>query len=186
MKLEFLKQNITTLLSQRNSLAVLSIGLVFSNLLLVVMVFLKTEKTILVPLDLQTPCWVQGTRVSREYLEHLGRDVAMLMLDISPSSFPYKHAAILKHVSPEGYGPLKSQLIKDEEQYTSLQLSTSFKPSEIQADPDSLTVQVKGTLTSYMAQKKVQSSLETLHLKFTHRGGLFLLKSISGGNPHAS
>lgn len=157
-----------------------------SNALLALTVFWKSEKTILIPFDLQTPCWVQGKRVSREYLEQVGRDVAMLLLDISPASYSYKHEALLKIVVPESYGALKGQLMKDGEQYESLQLSTSFKPSEITALPETLAVQVKGTLTSYMAQKEVHSSLESLTFQFIHRGGLLLLKSVSGGNPHVS
>lgn len=153
-----------------------------SNVSLAISLFFRNTTTILVPFDLEKPCWVQRYKVSADYLEDIGRDVAMLLFDISPSSFSYKHKALLKHVAPEFYGELKKQLVKDGEHYVSLQLSTNFKPTQITAYPDTREVEVKGALTSYMAGKKVRESLETVLLRFTQRGGLLLLEKVQTSN----
>ncbi|MBS0271671.1 MAG: type IV conjugative transfer system protein TraE [Proteobacteria bacterium] len=186
MKAEFLHQNIIKLLSQRNGLLMLAGILSLSNVLLVVALICKSERIILVPPHIHKVLWIEGGEISKEYLEEMGAYLSKLLLDISPTSFPYNHETLLKYATPEAHGELKKQLIKDGEQYTQLQLSTHFKPAEVIASPQILEVQIKGLLTSFMAGKQVKESQETIILKFTQRGGGLLLESISGGNPHAS
>jgi conjugal transfer pilus assembly protein TraE len=175
-----------TLLSVRNSLITLVGALVLSNIILSSALFCKREKITLVPRQFDKAFSIQGENVSSEQLELMGRDIAMLLLDTSPSSYVYKHKALLEYVSPESYGTLKKRLFKDGEHYNSLQLSTNFKPTQIIVKPDSLEVQIKGSLTSYMGEKMVHSSLENIKLKFTQSTGILLLESVSGGEPHDS
>ena len=157
-----------------------------SNLFLSLAIFYKNEEVILTPLEMEGKLRFQRGRVPSEYLELMGRDFARLLLDVSPASFPYNHQTILKYVAPEAYGTIQKQLLKDGEQYTSLQLSTHFKPAQITAYPETMEVDVKGILTSYITDKQVHSSSENIRLKFTTRGAGLLLESVSGGNPHAS
>jgi len=186
MKLEFLHQNITRLLSERNAFWAVIGFLALSNIILGVCILSKSARTILVPPHVTKTMWVEGGEVSKEYMEEMGLHMSKLLLDVSPTSFPYNHEILLKYATPEAHGVLKKQLIKDGEQYTKLQLSTHFKPSQITANTQTLEVEVKGTLTSYVAGKQVRDSQETLILKFIHRGSGILLESVSGGNPHAS
>lgn len=186
MKTDFLRENIIELISQRKSLIALVGFLSLSNVMLATFVLGKKEKVILLPPQLENPFWVKGKEVSEEYLEDMGHFMAMLLLDISPASFPFKHKALLRYAVPEAYGPLKTQLLKDGEQYTSLQLSTHFKPTQIITNPQTLEAQVTGSLASFVGDKKVQETTETLTFKLTNRSGAFLLESVSGGNPHAS
>lgn len=182
MKFDFHQYNTTDLWSQRNRLFVLAGVLVFSNVLLGIGVLCKNEKTILVPPQITKTLWVQGGEVSQSYLEEMGLYMSKLLLDLSPTSFAYNHAVLLRYAIPEAYGSLKKQLTKDGEQYTKLQLSTHFKPTEITANPQTLEVEVKGQLLSYVSGKQVRDSQETLFLKFTMRGGGLLLESVSPSN----
>jgi len=186
MKVAFLHQNMSKLISQRNGFFILVGFLVLSNVMLVTLVLGKKEKVILIPPQLENPFWVKGEEVSAEYLEDMGHFMAMLLLDISPTSFPFKHKVLLRHTTPEAYGPLHAQLLKDGEHYISLQLSTHFKPSQVIANPKTWEADVTGSLTSFVGDKKVKETTETLTFKFTHRAGYFLLERVSGGNPHAS
>ncbi|MBS0272302.1 MAG: type IV conjugative transfer system protein TraE [Proteobacteria bacterium] len=183
---EFLHQNIIKLLSQRNGLLILGGVLSLSNVLLVAALICKSERTILVPPYINKTLWVEGREVSKEYLEEMGAYLSKLLLDISPSSFSYNHETLLKYATPEAYGTLKNQLLKDGEHYIQLQLSTHFKPIEVTANPKSLEVHVKGLLTSFIAGKQIRDVQESLFLQFTQRGGGILLESISGGTPHVS
>ncbi|MDI9635796.1 TraE/TraK family type IV conjugative transfer system protein [Geitlerinema splendidum] len=72
----------------------------------------------------------------------------------------------------------------DGEEYTKLQLSTHFKPTEVKAYPSKLKVEIKGNLTSYVAGKEISSSLETVSLQFTLRGAGLLLEKVTGGISH--
>ena len=186
MKIDFLHQDITQLVSHRNWLVALVGVLALTNVLLSMIVFGKREQVILVPPHHAKSLRVQGNDISKEYLEELGVYMAKLLLDLSPASFSYNHEVLLKYVAPESYGALKKKLFKDGEQYTKLQLSTSFKPSQVTAIPKTLTVDVIGTLTSYIAGKEVESTQELIILEFTQRGGGLLLKRVKGGLQHES
>lgn len=186
MNIDVLQQNTPQLLFQRKLLLALVGALAISNILLATLVFNKREKVVLIPPQLENPFWVNNDEVSEEYLENMGHFMAMLLLDISPASFPFKHKVLLRHTTPEGYGPLKNQLLKDGDCYTSLQLSTHFKPSKILTHPKTLEAQVTGSLASFVGEKKIRETTETLNFTFTLREGLFLLEKVSGGNPHAS
>ena len=154
----------------------LSVSLVFLS----VAVFCRHEKTILVPGHMTKSFWVQGDEVSKEYLEEMGVYISKLLLDLSPGNIVHNHKALLRYASPEAYGSLKKQCLKEEEDYTSLQLSTHFKPTSVSANPQTLSVEVKGILTSYVASKEIKSSPETIFLTFTHRGSGLLLERAAG------
>lgn len=186
MNAEFHQQNITNVLSQRNKIAFICGVQSLSMAVLIVALACKSERTILMPPEIKKDMWFQGGNVSASYLESLGEYISKLLLDITPASFTHNHEQILKYATPEAYGTLKKQLMSDGEQYTKLQLSAHFYPTQLNVNPKTLEVEVKGTLTSYVAGNKAQESQETLLIKFINRGAGLLLESVSGGNPHVS
>ena len=185
MKLEIFEKHAAKLLSQRNA-ALVTAGLVaLSNVILVGAYVIKGERTILVPPQITKPMWVGGGEVSAEYLEEMALFFSTMLLDMSPASAHYKHEILLKYTTPENFGALKKQFVKDAEEYQSLQLSTTFKPIEVFANPETLEVSVKGDLSSYIASGKVSSDIKTLYLKFSLRGAGLLLEQVKGADPHA-
>ncbi len=180
MRFSLQKQTVNKLLSQRtawkNLTMVLSVSLVFLS----IAVFCRNEKTILVPAPFTKSFWVQGDEVSKEYLEEMGVYISKLLLDLSPGNVVHNHKALLRYASPEAYGSLKKQFLKEEENYTSLQLSTHFKPTSVTANPQTLNVEVKGILTSYVASKEIKTSSEVVFLKFTSQGSGLLLERATG------
>jgi len=184
MKAEFLQHDILKAISQRNGWIGMAVLMGMSTVLLSTALLFKKERTILVPPHITKTLWVEGNVVSKEYLEEMALYMAKLLLDVSPTSFPYNHETLLKYSTPEAYGVLKKQLMDDGEQYTKLQLSTNFKPSEVTAHPSKLQVDVKGTLTSYVAGKEMSSLPETISLQFSLRGAGLLLEKVTGGIYH--
>jgi conjugal transfer pilus assembly protein TraE len=186
MKADFLHHNIIKFISQRNAWIGISSLMAMSTIILSTALFLKNERTILVPPHITKTLWVEGGTVSKEYLEEMGIYMSKLLLDLSPTSFAYNHETLLKYATPEAYGALKKQLMDDGEKYTKLQLSTHFKPTEVTANPSKFQVEVKGNLTSYVAGKEVRASLETVSLQFSLRGAGLLLERVTGGIQHDS
>lgn len=178
MNFDFFQENILDLRIQRNGLAILASLLLVNNLILSGAVFYKRERTILVPPRISKPFWVQGNVVSKEYLTEMGAYISKLFLDLSPSSIPYNHSLLLTYATPEAYGALKKQLIKEADEYTKLQLSTHFKPSEITPNPETLNVTIKGTMSSYVGGKHIRDSQETVVIRFTQRDAGLLLESV--------
>ena len=186
MRADFLHYNILKIISQRNAWISFSALMAMSNIVLSIALFLKHERIILVPPHIAKTLWVEGGTVSKEYLEEMGLYMSKLLLDLSPTNFPYNHETLLKYATPEAYGALKKQLLEDGDTYTKLQLSTHFKPTEVTASPGKLHVEVKGNLTSYVAGKEIRSSLETVSLQFSLRGAGLLLEKVTGGIEHDS
>jgi conjugal transfer pilus assembly protein TraE len=186
MKVDFLNHNILKVMSQRNAWIGISAGMVMSNIILSIALFLKNERTILVPPHITKTLWVEGGTISKEYLEEMGLYISKLFLDLSPTSFAYNHETLLRYATPEAHGALKKQLIEDGEYYTKLQLSTHFKPTEVTANPSKFHVEVKGNLTSYVAGKEIRTSLEMISLQFSLRGAGLLLERVTGGIQHDS
>jgi conjugal transfer pilus assembly protein TraE len=182
MNSEFFYQDMPKFISQRNGLLVLAGLLAFNNIVLSGAFVFSSEKTIILPPEVRKSFWVKGGEVSKEYLEDMGWGLSKLLLDLTPSNYPYNHEKLLTFAAPEAYGRLKKKLLKEGEQYKSLQLSTHFYPSEILADPKTLSVSVKGTLSSFVAGKLVDTVEETVHLTLQQRGGGLLLESIMGSN----
>lgn len=186
MKADYLQQNAEKFLQQRNFIAVISAVQTLAMSLFIIALAFKTERTILMPLEIKKPLRFQGSQVPKEYLEELGIYFSKLLLDITPSSFPHNHEQLLKYTRPEAYGELKKQLMNDGEQYTKLQLSTHFYPTEVTTHPKGLEVDVKGMLISYIAGTRVKESQESVKLKFNNQGPSILLESVSGENPHVA
>jgi len=184
MKLEFMRTSASELYSQRNAALVAAGIMALSNLVLVTAYIFKGERTILVPPQITRSFGFEGGEVSKEYLEEMGLFISTLLLDMSPASAHFKHKTILKYAVPESYGALKKKLLKDEEYYKELQLSTTFKPAEVTADPQHLTATIKGYLASYMGTDKIQSEEINLRLKFALRGAGLLLEEVKGGPSH--
>jgi conjugal transfer pilus assembly protein TraE len=181
MKVDFLHHSILKIISQRNAWIGISALMAMSTIVLSSALFLKNERIILVPPHITKTLWVEGGTISKEYLEEMGLYMSKLLLDLSPTSFAYNHEALLRYATPESYGALKKQFFEDGEYYTKLQLSTHFKPTEVKANPSKLSVDVKGSLTSYVAGKEIRTSLETISLQFSLRGAGLLLERVIGG-----
>ena len=181
MKFEFFQENILELRVQRNGLILLAGALLLNNLILSGAVFYKRERMVLVPPRIHKQLWVQGDKVSKEYLTEMGAYLSKLFLDLSPSTIAYNHGILLTYATPEAYGSLKKQFLKEGEEYTKLQLSTHFKPSEITTNPETLEVTIKGSMGSYVAGKHIRDSQETVAIQFTHRDAGLLLERVTGG-----
>jgi conjugal transfer pilus assembly protein TraE len=177
MKLSIHKEAMPKLLSERNIWMKAMIILSIANAILAISLAQRHEKTILVPTSLHKSFWVQGDDVSKEYLEEMGVYIAKLLLDLSPSSVVHNHTTLLRYATPEAYGTLKAQFVKEEAEYSALQLSTHFKPTSVLANPKTYSVEIKGALTRYVAGKDIKTSSETILLKFATRGTGLLLES---------
>lgn len=182
MKLSVYHDTHKKLRTQCNTWIALCVLLTLSILLLGLGLLQRREKIILVPPTLHKSFWVQGDQLSKEYLEEMALYLSKLLLDLTPSSLRQNHTILLRYTTPESYGTLKNQFFQEEQEYESLQLSTYFKPSSVHVNPESLTAEVKGTLSRYVAGKEIQTTSETLFLKFANRGSGLLLESARGGD----
>ena len=102
--MEFTKHQ-NDLRSQRSANRALGLivgGLVLSQLLLlaVIVSIVGSERTIIVPPNIDRKFWVTKDKASREYLEEMAGYVSWLVLDVTPSTVDWKRNVLLNWVAP--------------------------------------------------------------------------------------
>src|SRR3990167_4347640 len=87
MRAEFLHRDILKIASQRNVWIGIAALMGISNVLLSTALFIKSERIILVPPHITKTLSVEGSVVSKEYLEEMGLYMSKLLLDLTPTNF---------------------------------------------------------------------------------------------------
>ncbi|GDX36747.1 hypothetical protein LBMAG18_12580 [Alphaproteobacteria bacterium] len=106
MNKETLIYNTNVLLYQRNILGILFLIMIISNLFLSFAIFLHKKEIVLVPNAISEEISIKNHKMSVGYLEALTRDVANLMLNVSPANLEYNSKALLKMIHPSFYGAI--------------------------------------------------------------------------------
>lgn len=134
------------------------------------------EKIILVPPTIEKSFWVSKSAVSNEYLEEMSLFLSHMFLDVSPSSADFQRSIALKYIDPSYYNILKARLLKEAQTLKKEGISTSFKVSKIRPNKDDLTVEITGTLMSYVGAARVREIQEVYIMKFNYKAGRLLLE----------
>ena len=150
--------------------------LLVSNVLLCIMFLFKNERIILVPPTIEKSFWVSKSSVSQEYLEEMSLFLSNMLLDITPSSADFQRSVALKYVDPSYYNTLRARLIKEAQTLKKEGISTSFKVLKIRPNKDDLTVEITGTLMSYVGAARVREIQEVYVMKFNYKAGRLLLE----------
>ena len=136
------------------------------------------ERTILVPLQFKEAIWVNRDGVSKNYLEAMGRYFALSFLNLTPESVDNQLAYLLKWVSPQSYGDIRSQFITLRDQFNADKFSTSFFVQAIDVDVGSLTVIVTGLLETHVGKKQVTEQLIHFRCRFSYENGQLLIQEM--------
>lgn len=171
MRLKVFNNNILKLKKQRNISMIFGLGMMVSNFFLLFIIITSNHKTYLVPPYLNQQVWASNNQVSKSYLEEMSLFYSHLLLEVSPSSAPYKRDVLLKHVSPQYYGALKGKLISDENRYTKENLTTSFKVVSLEVNEEKMEVTLEGVLDSYIASKKIKQSKDKYLISYKYELG---------------
>ena len=178
MKESCRETNIQHLAFQRNAslgLAFLmGIALVVISLLLVT----KSERVVVVPYGLEREAWVDGNKVSENYLERHGGIIANLLLNKTSSTAAKQRDFLLSMADPSFYGSLRKRLFEEEKRLKDQGVSYMFLPLDIEADTKHMTVSVAGHRTSYLGEKKLGSQREKYTLSFRFNGNTLLLTGV--------
>lgn len=177
MKLRLLNSRLGDLLHQRNLLLSLVAALLVINFTQALFTFFRNERIVVVPPDIRREFWLEKNKVSASYLEEMGLFFANLILESSPESAAYKRDIILRHTTSEGYGPLKIQLLEDEERLKKEHVTTSFQANSIRVDSHKLVVELGGDLLRFVGEKRISQSRDTYQFQFDYRHGRPLIKS---------
>ncbi len=178
MKLSVLTREFERVIKQRNMLFPVVVLMGISQVLLILMVFWKDEKTILVPPVLERPFSVDGSAYSASYFEQMGLFISNLILTKSSSTSASQNTLLYKYIDPEMIGSFKRDLLDEEEFLKKDNSGYVFYPKETLVNLGSKSVLIKGERHSYIGSQRVDISNEAYRLTFVLRGNILLLQNL--------
>ena len=136
--------------------------------LVVIASIVGSERTVIVPPNIDKSFWVTKDRASREYLEQMAGYVSWLMLDVTPSTVDWKRNVLLTWVSPDQHAAMKTKMDLEADRLRSNNASTSFLIQQLTADEKEQSVLVTGRLRRQIngtdvAEPETRSYLAQFH-----------------------
>jgi conjugal transfer pilus assembly protein TraE len=114
--------------------------------LVVIVSIVGTDRTVIVPPNIDRSFWVTRDKASREYLEQMGGFIAWLVLDVTPTTVDWKRNLLLNWVSPERHAEMKTRMDLEAERLRNNNASTYFLVQQLAADEQRQSVVVTGRM----------------------------------------
>jgi conjugal transfer pilus assembly protein TraE len=105
-----------------------------------------SERTVIVPPNIDRSFWVSKDKASREYLEQMAGYVSWLMLDVTPSTVDWKRNVLLNWVSPDQHAAMKTKMDLEADRLRTNNAATSFLIQQLTADEKEQSVLITGRL----------------------------------------
>jgi conjugal transfer pilus assembly protein TraE len=156
-------------LKQRNLLLTTSLVLAGLSAVLGLSAASRDREVILQPV-LHSPLTISSAGVSREYLEAVTRDAAVLTLNRTPQSLEYWMKAVLEMVHPSAYGQVKADLLKIVDDQRGSSISQYFSMESLKVDPTALNSEVTGVLHTIVGKQEVSAVQKTFHYGWVYNG----------------
>jgi len=152
------------------ALAIIGVGMLF--LVFAVLSLVGSERTIVVPPNIEKTFWVSKDKVSGEYLEQMAGFMTWLVLDVSPSTIDWKRNVLLTYVAPDDFAGLKTQMDLEAERLRSNNATTSFQIQQFTANEKQQSVVATGRLRRQINGVDVGDPVVRSYLiQFKHTGG---------------
>ncbi len=169
-------QRSQSLLRQRKVLVVAAAASFLANLALLTALSGRDREVILQPVTTR-PLAISSSGVSADYLELVTRDVALMLLNRSPTGLDYWMEQILKVADPSAYGALKAELVKIVTEQRGSDLAQAFVITGMTVDPKSLSSTVEGDLKTFVGGQVIASEKKRFRFGWAYVG---LRLSLSG------
>ncbi|MBV2149986.1 type IV conjugative transfer system protein TraE [Sphingobium sp. AS12] len=156
-------------LRQRNLLAVLAAVFGALSLLLLTVAGTRDREVVLQPL-LTSPVTISSSGVSKDYLEMITRDVAVLTLNRSPQNLDYWMSAVLAITHPRAQGELKAELLKIVDEQRGSSIVQVFTLRSMRVDTTALISEVTGELITIVGNKVVSREVRTFRYSWEYTG----------------
>ena len=114
--------------------------------LAVIVSIVGSERTVIVPPNIDRSFWVSKDKASREYLEQMAGYVTWLMLDVSPTTVDWKRNVLLNWVAPDQHATMKTKMDLEADRLRNNNASTSFLIQQFTADEKDQSVVITGRL----------------------------------------
>lgn len=156
-------------LRQRNLLVIVAAALGALSAVLMLVTSTRDREVILQPV-LGSPLSVSSAGVSREYLELVTRDTAVLTLDRSPSNLEYWMKSVLDITAPSAQGKIRADLMKIVNEQRGSSIAQFFTIESMEIDPKHLWSTVTGDLHTIVGNKVVSNERRTFRFDWQYSG----------------
>ena len=144
----------------------------------------RTVRTVFVPPEITKSFWVDGRKLSPEYLEQMGEWVVYLFATVTPSSVDYKSSQILKYVHPSVHGELAVRFKAGAARIKRENLSRFFTPSEVRFSEIAQAIAFIGTSETWVADKRLpQPAVRAYLVVFDWDGSNTTIKELRETDP---
>lgn len=186
MKLATLRDKLASHGRATGLLVLLLITALLSNLVLATQVarLAGRERIVLTPPTIHKSFWIEADRVSPEYLEQMGYFLMQLTLNVTPHSVEHQSKVLLAYAAPSVYGELRTTLAATAERIKRDSTATVFSPQDLMVDERALRVAMRGTLTTYVSDRRVAETVKAYLIEFQYSAGRIFLKSFRETKPH--
>ncbi len=155
----------------RLALAILLVLSLLANLALSVGLAGREAVTVLVP-AVSGPVWeVGGSWAGRRYLEDAARTAAVTLLTLTPENAGHVREAAARMSAAEARGAIGAWVAAEAGRMARRDLSSAFYPLRIDADPGTLTVEVRGELATWIGREESARQRKAYRLVFRVDGG---------------
>ena len=162
-------------IKQRNMLGIVALVLAGLVVLLFLVGATRDREIVLQPI-VRTPLTLSSSGVSKDYLEMVTRDTALMTLNRSPENLQYWMDSILAIATPESHGALKRDLMKIVNEQNGSTISQYCTLPGMKVDPEALTSEVSGTLHTVVGSKSVTAEPKIFRFYWAYRGLSLQLK----------
>ncbi|WP_128002278.1 MULTISPECIES: type IV conjugative transfer system protein TraE [Piscinibacter] len=144
----------------------------------VIVSIVGSDRTVIVPPNIDKTFWVTKEKASREYLEEMGGYVAWLMLDVTPTTIDWKKNLLLNWVAPDQHAAMKTKMDLEAERLRGNNASTFFLVQQLAADEAKQSVVITGRLRRQINGADVSDPETRSYLaQFQYAGGRVHIQS---------
>lgn len=163
-------------LKQRNVLALVTIVLGILVVVLFGAANTRDREVVLQPL-LSANMVVSSSSLSKEYLDAVTRDTALLALNRSPETLDYWMDSLISIAAPSARGDLKTKLMGIIEEQRGSQITQFITLDWVKSDPEALTSEAGGVLHTIVGSREVRRQHKIFRFEWEYSGISLKLKS---------
>ena len=131
----------------------------------------REAATVLVP-AVSGPVWEIGSSwAGRRYLEDAARTAAVTLLTLTPENAGHVREAAARMSHASARGAIGAWVAAEAARMARRDLASAFYPARIEADPDTLKVEIDGELATWIGREEAARARKTYRLAFRVDGG---------------
>jgi len=149
-----------------------------SNGLLAVKIYSASNQVVLVPTSITDGMVARGA-IDQRFVEAVALDAVYGLYNSSPTTLRYGRIVIERTASVKNRAGLLELYDEVAEDIRQREISTVFRPTQIEHNLDQLEVTVKGELDTYLSNVKVATERRNILLTFVIEAGSVRLSKIN-------